>query len=238
LIGLPHYACEVFIQAHRAFLTPSDRSCVDVVAVVDCASSFLCGSFNNLIAKALDERDGGRVTHFAMIHADIEAPQGWVDRLWGIMSTHRADVVSAIVPIKDDNSDPRTSTAIGNRHDPWHVRRNLMVSEVLALPETFGPELVCSEHDVLLWNTGLWLADLRHPFWDIFTGFDTRARICRKPDGSRFAQQDTEDWRLSRQMDAAGARVVVTRALPVRHWGVRGWWLGPNDEIGEHEEAA
>lgn len=206
-----------------------------VVMHGDCSSSLLPHSFNVQLAEALDMRDAGQVTHFAMIHSDV-APRGyWLDDLWRIMSERGDDLVSVVVPIKDQ-SPRRTSTAIGDRDDPWTLKRFIGLDDRLRLPETFGPSDVCGPGEVLLVNTGLWLADLRRPYWDDFAfGFETR--ITRGDDGRRTAWVRPEDWELSRLLDRCHAPYSATWSVRVKHFG-HAWWdshdAPPEDQSHGH----
>jgi len=197
----------------------------DQVAIVshgDCSSSLLPHSFNIMLAEALDMRDRGQITHFAMIHSDI-APRGyWLNELWRIMRTRGDDLVSAVVPIKDQIPG-RTSTAISDRKNPWAIKRFVTLRDRLTLPETFSRLEVCNPGEVLLVNTGLWLADLRRPYWNDFA-FSFHTRITRdESTGKRTAWVRPEDWELSRKLDAAGAPYSATWAVQLRHLG-HYWW--------------
>jgi hypothetical protein len=186
-------------------------------------SSFLPGAFNSLLVNALDLRDRGAVTHFAMIHSDVEPSGYWLDELWAEMQAGDFAVVSAVIALKEDVPDPQVSTAIGDARDRWNSLRCLHVSDRDRLPQTFTAADVCGPDEVLLLNTGLWLTDLRHPFWDAFTGFDTHARITRGNEGQRIAQQRTEDWEWSHDLHDFGASVAATWRVPVKHRGGRDW---------------
>ena len=197
----------------------------------ECGNSFLCGSFNTLLAGALDLCDAGVITHFAMIHSDVEPSGFWLDELWAEMESSGVAVISSVISIKDDVPDPPTSTAIGCRWNRWKVRRCLRLSDRARLPETFGAADVCEDDDeVLLLNTGLWLADLRHPFWSDWTGFNVAARITRDESGRRVAQQRTEDWEWSHDLAEAAVPVAATWRVPVVHRGPAGW---PNYAIDQ-----
>lgn len=221
LVGMPRYG-DVAAGAARGLYCPT-KGAVDVWRVAEACNSLTPNAFNDLLALALDARDAGAVTHFAMIHADVEPVGPWVDELWDEMRTTGADVVSAVVPIKEDVDDPPTSTAVGDGADPWLVKRRIKVSERAALPETFGPDDVCGPGEVLLVNTGLWLADLRHPAWDAFSGFAIHTEIVRDGDGRRRGRCRPEDWELSRHLHRHGAVVRATWRVPLVHRGAAGW---------------
>lgn len=193
------------------------------------SNSVLPHAFNMLLGAALDERDRGKVTHLAMAHSDILAPPGWLDTLWGEMQAHDADLVSAVVPIKEAST--RTSTAIGRADDRWAVERCLHLEDRDALPDTFGPEHVCRPGEVLLVNTGLFLADLRRPWWDEFA-FTFHCRL-RQTDAGRVAETRPEDWELSHHLHDAGARVRATWKVHLGHEGIYRWSNRLDAEPGE-----
>lgn len=208
--------------ATRHYATKGD---VEIAEHPACSSSLLPSSFNMVLACALDLRDAGRATHMAMCHSDLQAPAGWLDKLWAEMQYHGADFLSVVVPIKNASGD--TSTAIGRADDPWTIDRYVRLEDVNTLPPTFGPRDVCGPGEVLLVNTGLWLSDLRRPFWDSFVeregGFNLHSRIVRREDGSRRVQTRPEDWELSRHMHREGARYLATWKVEVRHEGLHLW---------------
>lgn len=220
-VGMPRYG-ELTSGAARSLYYPSGGA-VWVSKIAEAQNSLPCNAFNDLLRIALDLRDAGSVTHFAMIHADVEPEGYWVDELWAELIGQGADLVSAVVPIKDHGADPPTSTAVGDRHDPWKVNRRVRVSERATLPETFGPEHVCGADEVLLVNTGLWITDLRHPAWDAFPGFNVKSDIHTALDGTRTARCRPEDWEMSRYLDRAGARVMATWRVGLSHRGTAAW---------------
>lgn len=200
-----------------------DRRLLRVVMQAQSSTSVLPHCFNQLLALALDARDRGQVTHLAMCHADILAEPGWLDTLWAEMWYHQADLVSAVVPIKGPTG--RTSTAVGDAADRWCVKRCVNLRDRRTLPPTFGPEAVCREGEVLLVNTGLFLADLRRPYWDDFA-FEFHTRIRSTPSG-RVAECRSEDWELSHHLHEAGARVMATWKVKLQHEGTAKY---PNHE--------
>lgn len=224
-VGMPYYG-DVDPAAAQAYVAPNTHRvdpelAVDVVGWLRCSTSITPRTFNELLGQAMDLRDEGRVTHFAMIHSDV-APlvSGWVNRLWAEMLFQRADVVSAVVPLKipGDETGRRTSTAVGPENDPWAAPRYVTVEDRGKLPRTFAAADVCGPGEVLLVNTGLWLADLRGPWWDDFA-FEFQTRIVRGPDGKRRAESVPEDWAMSRHLHRRGAKVCATWAVPLEHAG-------------------
>lgn len=197
--------------------------------------SLLPRTFNGLFCQAMDLRDQGEVTHFAMLHDDIWPDNWWLNTLWREMQESGADLISVVAPIKDV---PwwRTSTAIGLVDDPWIVPRYIRAEDREFLPTTFGAEHVCSEGELLLVNTGCWLADLRKPWWDEFCdagGFNFETRITRAEDGSRLTWIQPEDWRMSRFISLRGATLKATYAVRLRHRGMA-WWSNYDDPTAIH----
>ena len=213
---------------------------INVIATQLCSSSATPHTFNSALCTALDLRDKGvvdennvehRVTHFAMLHSDV-APKnpGWLPTLYREMALHKADMIAAVIPIKEPERS-RTSTAVGNLDNIWEAKRYVRLQHRELLPLTFGPEdLLCQPNEVMLINTGCMLLDLRHPWIDDFA-FEFRTRIVKKtaPDGKvwRQAQLASEDWLLSRLVQANGGRVCATWAVPLVHKGFADW---SNDE--------
>lgn len=188
-------------------------------------SSFLCGAFNDLWCFAMNHRDAGNITHFAMIHADVEPEIGWLDLLAKELHDRELTVLSAIIPIKKDKDlepDTPMSTGLGNRHDPWGDNNLFRRSSRETMPPTITPADVCGPNDVLLINTGLWIADLRHPAWDRFPGFNVHARVRKGPKGWVAAQR-TEDWEFARWLDSEGVPYGATWLVEVGHKGGGLW---------------
>lgn len=169
-------------------------------------SSLLCRSFNNLWARALDQRPD----FFAMIHSDIAPDLWWLDTLIDELERLEADVVSAVVPIK--TREGVTSTAV-DTGDFWHPRR-LTMHEIYALPETFGEDDVGAP---LLLNTGLWVCDFRKP-WVEKVYFRIADRITAQ-DSQWKPQTVSEDWCFSHDLNRLGAKLYATRLVGVRHMG-------------------
>lgn len=186
--------------------------------------SILPHCFNMGLAAALNERDAGAITHFAMLHSDICPAPGWLDVLWGEMRGTGCDLVSAVVPIKVQEDNPPTSTAIGWRDEPWRDPVKLRMNQRRHTGETFGKE-IHREGEVLLVNTGCFLADLRRSWWDDFA-FEFRTRLAKGENGY-VAEVIPEDWQMSRVLQAAGADIRATWKVHLCHKGEADWWVMP-----------
>lgn len=186
--------------------------------------SLLNLAFNKHWANAMNAmRAGIALSHFAMQHDDIRPTPGWADVLIDEMERTGADVVSAVVPIKD----PRGLTSTGVRNAAsGHVRR-LTMAEAMGLPETFGHEDLKRAGiatdtgplgaEFLVINTGLWVCRLDRPWRAAFDGF-------RSVDGVRYAADGTcdagclpEDWCFSEWLWRHGCKAVATRKVSLSH---------------------
>lgn len=210
----------------------AESSAASVCGVGQTNSSLLAHGFNMMLADALDRRDAGDCTHFAMIHADIEplpelsdtgtVAAGWLDILLREMGQVGAVAISAVTPIKEPGENPRTSTAIFDDANPWTPKQFLHLLNRSELPATFTGSQVCRPGEHLGINTGCMLLDLRWPHWDGFA-FEIRDRIVKGPDGKRIAQSRPEDWEMSRYVAAHGGTVAATWAVRLWHHGSARW---------------
>lgn len=189
------------------------------------SASLLTWNFNSAWATALNLKESHGLTHFLLIHADVR-PKGedWLDVMLAEMERMQADVMSAIIPIKDQRG--LTSTALDT--DPWRPLRLTQRQVLTEFPETWTA-------DELLFNTGLLLVDLRKP-WVEQVCFTMRDQIVRDDDGQWRAYVQPEDWHFSRQCRALGVRAYVTRKVVVEHFGTGCWssgqvWGEPVDQV-------
>lgn len=184
------------------------------------SSSVLPLTFDMLWSGAVNEAARGELTHFAMIHDDVVPEKNWLGILIEEMEKHDAEIVSTVIPLKDERG--LTSTAFDSTGCSWNPRR-ITMAELMRMPETF------TAPDILL-NTGLWLVDLRKPWVSASTvdpvdgkpvltaSFHQRNRIVRDPGGNWVPEMKSEDWEFSRLARLAGAtRLYATRRVKVIH---------------------
>jgi hypothetical protein len=210
-LAVPAYGA-VVPQALPGLLQPSLGA--REVRLVGGGGSLLANGFNRLWVQALNERPGHGWTHFAMHHADVQAPPGWVDTLADELDRVGADVISAVVPIKDY----RGLTSTGWR-DPASGRiTRFTLKEVLALPETFDAAAAGKPDMWLMVNTGLWLCRLTEP-WAEEVCFGVLDGVSKDDRGRFTAHVLPEDWNFSGWCARKGLRVFATRKVAVGHHG-------------------
>jgi hypothetical protein len=175
--------------------------------------SLLALMFNKLWCRALNQRKSG-VTHFAMHHSDIAVPAGWLDTLLEEKERVGADVLSAVIPIKD----LRGLTSTGWMDTQTGRITRLTMKEVYELPESFDAR----PGQWLMVNTGLWVCDLRAP-WVEDVCFSIVDAIGHDAEGNFWPRCIPEDWNFSRWCAREGLRVFATRRVPVTHYGTSGY---------------
>lgn len=173
-------------------------------------SSMLTDNFNELWCEFMNKD----YTHFAMLHADISAENYWVDKLLTIMEEKQADIVSVVMPIKDNTGD--TSTAF--LPDGETKVRRLTLKEIRGLPETFCASDVGL--GTLLVNTGLWLAK-KGEWCQKFKGFHAISEVYMEEKWK--ARRISEDWLFSMEAKELGAKIYANRSISATHIGRQGW---------------
>lgn len=191
------------------------------------SSSAMTHNFNGLWCDALNLDP--RPDFWAMHHADLEGPPGWLDRLVAELD-RGVDVVSACVAIKDRRG--LTSTTV---IDPNTLRhRRITVAELAELPETFGVKDIpwAPEGAYLGINTGLWACGFRagwavpspgQPPWIERVCFQILDRIEKNSEGQFVAMMVPDDWHFAMWCHDQGLEVRATRAIDVLHHGASGF---------------
>jgi len=171
------------------------------------------------------------VTHWAKQDDDVMPPIGWATTLVSEGRRHKADVIAAVVPLKDGRGI--TSTGVRNIKN-GHIRR-LTMKEIFELPETFSIEDVQArgiktspesndEDEILVVNLGLVVCHLTGDWPERFTGFHMQDAIIRDRSGKRHAVAMSEDWLFSEWCWRQGLKVVATRKTKLGHWNLPGAW--------------
>ena len=176
-------------------------------------SSLLAYGFNILWCTALNGREKYGWDRFAMHHADISAGPFWLDQLLEEQDRVGADVLSAVVPLKDSRG--LTSTGLLNPNTA-QVQRFTM-KEIYDLPVTFTAEDLQTTKTLAI-NTGLWVCDFSKP-WVEKALFSVVDWIAKDADGNFEARALSEDWYFSQWCAKEGLKVAATRIVPVDHKG-------------------
>lgn len=227
-ICLPSYGPVHTGSIMAAFLRPARRiACTSMQT----QCSLLAQAFNIGWCEAITRfANGEPITHFAMLHADIQPEDWWVDTLVDELEETGADVVSAVVPIKTDAG--LTSSGIA-RHDDTPLDRfspllRLTMRQVMELPATFSAADCGHPDKALLVNTGCWVCRLDAGWCFDFPGFNIADAISERPIhdaagkvvGRGFkAEVEPEDWRASRWWSSRKLSVLATRKVRVLHHG-------------------
>lgn len=210
-VGIPTYKSDMNVGLLFPLLQGSKKHKLEFA---NSDTSATCFSFNKLWIDALDLWEQGKISHFLMVHSDIVPESYFVDKMMAILERSGADVLSAIVPIK--NNAGLTSTAMeeawGDEDPRWRVRRVTM-HEAHALPKTWT-------HDLVLLNTGLMLVKMGDWCKEIHFHFDDAIIQYR---GRRHPVCFPEDWNFSRDAKKLGAKLYATREVCVTHMGDTGY---------------
>ena len=198
-------------------------------------SSLINFNCNALFCDALNMRKNG-VTHFLLMHSDVRPEPGFVTKMMKILTARELDLLSVVLPIKDDEGLSSTCVVIRTGENTAE-RRRLTMAQIQQLPPTFR-NVECAEFFgkalddvIMLANTGLMLLDLSKS-WIEKLVFSTIDKIV-KLDGQFTAHCEPEDWSFTRQLHQLGGRLAVTRAVKAKHMGMKAF---DNQEVWGEEK--
>lgn len=192
------------------------------------ASALLARNFNQLWCAALNSRERERCSLFAMHHADIGAEPFWLDKLIVERERVGADILSVVIPIKDERGLTSTGYQCKKTHNVWRFT----MREIMEFPVTFDAAAVGKGEYFLAVNTGLMVCDFSKPWVEEFH-FEVRDRIRRDEAGKFKVATMPEDWSLSAWAQMRGLKVMATRCVGITHHGRASF---PNDQAwGEWE---
>ncbi|MGL6121671.1 MAG: hypothetical protein ACRC1W_01280 [Shewanella sp.] len=217
--------------------------------------SLLAQSYNQMWCRALNNREKSGIKWFAILHADIIPENFWLDKLIAIAEKYQADLVSAIVPIKEASGV--TSTAISGV-DPFTRHTRLTQSQINSAnwPKTFDINILRSYMEAqtviddvfidvpdearLLVNTGCFVCRLDKP-WSKNVAFTINDRITEIPGGTLVAEVEPEDWYFSQCVADQGGRVMATREVITEHIGSIPYvsdkiWGNTFDKMGAYQK--
>ena len=215
LVGMPGPSCT--FQTCQALMFASREH--DIMLENVGAS---CDNFQLLFAHALNLAEEGRITHFAMLHADINPQDYWLDALVREAEKRGVSFLSAVAPVKDERG--LASCGIGDPRDPWLPFRQFTMAEVLGLPETFDQADAGYSGYPLLHNNGCCLWDLRDTRFfardgrdELICSFIFARRMIRDGEGKWLAQRASEDWEISRRFWQMGIPTAISRKVKLTH---------------------
>lgn len=217
-VTIPHYNNLVNINSVFSLSTASHLEILNfLVDHVEC--SILTQSFNVLWAKAYTLSHTMGVTHFAMLHADVVPEQFWLDKLFMIHQKTGADVVSVVLPIKDERGLTSTGFLPVDADIKYFPVRRLTLSEVYKLPPTFGGKDLANAgySPRMVINTGLFLAKLNTPW--------TNKVVFHMEDFIHYGKSRatmgciSEDWCFSDILYQNGVHYLATREVSACHVG-------------------
>ena len=184
--------------------------------IVKNGTSIISTTFNRMLCEVLNSKE--QFTHLAMLHADIVPDMYWLDTSIDELESNRLDMISAVVPIKNERGS--TSTGLEVIGTPWAVRR-LTMNEVYGwkLPPTFKAEDIPGRQPQqgLLLNTGCWVMRWNVP-WIKGLYFRQQDRIAWSLSEQRYGSESaSEDWDWCRQLLSRGCRLGATTKVGLYH---------------------
>lgn len=207
-LALPAYGA---VEREHAIAVAETMRRAKGVYVDSRGSSLLARCFNELWCEALNKRQELKLTHFVMLHSDIEPTDpNWLTLLMDEMDNVNADVLSAVSPIKD--SRRITSTAVLEGHD----LDRLSEEQLAELPTTFSEAMFPGK--TLLINTGLMAVRFDQP-WVEKCWFEIRDEIYQREDGIFEPRGMSEDWNFSLMAKHFKRRVFATQRIGLKHYG-------------------
>lgn len=220
ILGMPAYGGPTMAAARAFFRARANPSTLKLTYQ---QASLLDSNCCALWAQALNlSRAGQAPAYFAMLHADVQPPDFWLDTLIDELEARGLDVLSAVVPIKDQHG--LTSTALGSSDlaDPeasWRCFCRVTMAELYQLPETFTAADCGHPDRPLLFNTGCFVCRFDEG-WARHCSFSSRTRIAWDEEAGRYlVEAEPEDWHFARDCHRQGLRIACTRKLLLSHRG-------------------
>lgn len=195
--------------------------------------SLLACSYNHVWINTLRRVHELNLRYLAILHADIIPDDFWIDKLIHEAEIFDADVMSAVVPIKEASGV--TSTGISS-DDPFVPYMRLSQRQINdpAFPKTFDIGMINAammsgsldkQHVIdipsqakLLVNTGCCVIRVDRK-WCEYAYFTIRDRIRRVENDMMIAEVESEDWFFSRLVAELGGLVMATTKVVTEHIG-------------------
>lgn len=217
LLGMPSYNGPTMAAA-RAFFHPTAPDGPRLTHLSYQEGSLIDESCSALWAWALNSAyKGGRVDYWAMLHADVEPPDHFLDTMIDEMEARNLDALSVAVPVKDQHG--RVSAAVGRPDDVFNPLFRLTLTDVYNLPATFTAKDCNYPDNPLLVNTGCFVCKFDYR-WAVNCGFSSRTKIVFDNVKRMWVvQTEPEDWHFARDLWKSGLRVGMTRKIILMHRG-------------------
>lgn len=211
--------------------------------IIKNGTSIITTTFNKMLCEVMNSKE--EFTYLAMLHADIVPDMYWLDTLIQELETNNLDMLSAVVPIKDDRG--LTSTGLEVEATQWAVRRltGREIFDEWKLPPTFRVEDVPVRQGTqgLLLNSGCWVMRWDRA-WKHGLFFRQQDRIAWSLMEQKFGNESaSEDWDWSRQLLSRGCRLGATTKVGLYHQDPRfhnrgswGNWEHDEDFLKEQEK--
>lgn len=213
--------------------------------VIKNGTSIITTTFNKMLCEVLNSKE--EFSYLAMIHADIVPDMYFIDTLIEELESNNLDMLSAVVPIKDERG--LTSTGLEVENTQWAVRRLTMreIYDEWKLPATFRVEdiPVRKGQQGLLLNSGCWVMRWDRK-WRQNLFFRQHDRIVWSLSEQKFGNESaSEDWDWSRQLLSRGCRLGATTKVGLYHQDPRftnreawGGWSHDEDFLREEQKIA
>jgi hypothetical protein len=197
--------------------------------------SLLNYNFNFNWANAMNRR--GEIDFFVMLHADVAPEPNWIDTLIAefnrLDEEHGCDVLSCVIAIKDS----RGVSSTGCMWEKDRIIRKISLKQALEMPASFNAETLHA--DVLMMNTGCWIARMDRDWVEKFKGFRSYDRVYKDTDDGRWkADVIGEDYLWSLDLHKLGVRTWATSKVKILHYGIfdypncAPWGDGTAEEVG------
>lgn len=226
LIGVPTHTSQLEWKTASAVHNPSARKDLNILKIFS-VSSLLATNFNRIWSTAHNwntEHPTEKIKWFFLLHGDIVPEDNWVDKMIALAETHQTDLLSVVVPFKDQSG--LTSTAVGS-DDPYNIVSRITMHQLMQLPPTFNAidaakllGITTLPVPPLLVNSGCIIVNMDAPFArDLYFTINDQIRIDAQ--GKMYPVTDPEDWFFSRMVQQYGGKVMATREITVAHVGTR-----------------
>lgn len=226
LIGVPTHTSQLEWKTASAVHNPSARKDLNILKIFS-VSSLLATNFNRIWSTAHNwnaEHPTEKIKWFFLLHGDIVPEDNWVDKMIALAETHNTDLLSVVVPFKDQSG--LTSTAVGS-DDPYNIVSRITMHQLMQLPPTFNAIDAAKLLGIntlpvppLLVNSGCIIVNMNAPFArDLYFTINDQIRIDAQ--GKMYPVTDPEDWFFSRMVQQYGGKVMATREITVAHVGTR-----------------